>query len=119
MSPYVGWVSMDKLFAILVAFAVLMAPAFTRAGEAFAAAPDRHHGQMAQTGHCPMPPSEAGDHDAGSARGCCTALCAPVAMLSPMSPTQEHVRSAATFANARHLLVSLPAEIATPPPRSA
>lgn len=50
--------SIRTLFAMLVAVAVLFAPALTRAGEAFAAVPD-HHMQTMESGHCKSMPSHA------------------------------------------------------------
>ena len=51
MSAYVPSVSIRKLFAMLVAVAVMFVPAVTGMSAALAAVPD-HHMQMMSTGHC-------------------------------------------------------------------
>lgn len=116
--------SIRTLFALLVAVAVLFAPAMTRAGEAMAAVPG-HHAQMMASGHCKIAPSDAGDpdgssgHDKAGAKNCCIATCMAVAVV-PSVPPQSRVFHgvAASFAltNQYHGCI---AEIATPPPRLA
>jgi hypothetical protein len=109
--------SIRKLLAILVAVAVLFAPAFVAAGIASAAVPD-HHVQMMQNGHCQMPPS-SGDHQKMPAKNCCMAMCMAVA-LSPQAPLLEkEVQRSAVVSTVRAFRVGQPAEIATPPPRFA
>lgn len=108
-------VSLRKLFGILVAVAVLLAPAFTRAGEAFAALPV-HHMQMTESGHCTSPPS---DQDDRASQSCCIAVCAALAV-APFTPAQSEPPrqiQAATFVPSAH--VAYLREIATPPPRLA
>lgn len=118
MSAYAPLMSYQRLFAIFVAIAVLFAPAFTRAGEAFAAVSD-HQAQMMAAGHCKAPPAEAGDQEKAPAKNCCISMCMAVAA-APTSPTSEKdVHSAPAVFTARTFLIGLPQEIATPPPRSA
>jgi hypothetical protein len=109
---------MKKLFAILIALAVLLAPAFTRAGQAFAAVPD-HHMQMMESGRCSMPAGDTADHDKAPAKNCCMSMCMAVAIAPPVPPAHEEVRRAPAEPGVRTFHVGLPAEIATPPPRSA
>jgi len=109
--------SIRKLFGVLVALAVLFAPAFSRAGEAIAAAPD-HQAQMMEAGHCKSGPDKSADHDKAP-KNCCISMCMAVA-ITPIAPVADTLvqRAPAVFANpAFH--VGLPAEIATPPPRAA
>jgi hypothetical protein len=116
-------VSIRTLFALLVAAAVLLAPALTRAGEAFAAVPD-HHAQMMQSGHCKTVPSHSGDDNKSSDRDkagmtCCVSLCMAVAE-TPSAPAAAVAMLAAspTFP-LTHQYHGCIAEIATPPPRLA
>ena len=108
--------SVRRLFAVLIALAVLFAPAMTRVGEAYAAVPD-HHTQMMMKGHCEMQPDS--DQDKFAESSCCFKMCMAVA-LDPTVPTsvQPLLGSSATPALQSFQVVS-PAELATPPPRAA
>ena len=116
--------SIRPLFAILVAVAVLFAPALTRAGEAFAAVPD-HHMQMMESGHCKSMPSYADDdgkppdEDKAAGKTCCISMCMAVAV-TPTAPAAATATLAAspTFP-LTHQYHGCIAEIATPPPRLA
>jgi hypothetical protein len=118
MRSYAPPVSIRTLLAIFVALAVLLAPAFTRAGVVLAAAPD-HHAQMMEAGHCTMPPASSADHDKGVGDDCCISMCMAAA-ITPAAPVPEEVARPAqpVFALPTFLLAYL-GEIATPPPRSA
>ena len=114
MSAYVRPVSMTKLFAILVALAMLFAPGVT--GAAMAAAP-HHDMAMMEAGHCQAPASGSGHHDQSDGKSCCVAMCMALAV-APSSPAKAlpSPREMPQFASpkAYHGLL---AEIATPPPR--
>lgn len=108
---------------MLIAVAVLFAPALTRAGAAFAAVPD-HHAQMMASGLCKAMPSQSeesgksSDQDKAS-KNCCISMCMAVAVAPPAPPQSAALHGpAATFplANQYHGCI---AEIATPPPRLA
>ena len=116
MRAYGHFMSISKLFAILVALAVLLAPAFTRAGEAFASVPD-HHAQMMQTGECHAPESGGPDEDKAPAKSCCISMCMAVAMMpaAPIKDSPLKPQPAVSAIPALHL--SHLGEIATPPPR--
>lgn len=108
--------SVRRLFAALIALAVLFAPAITRVGEAYAAVPD-HHTQMMTKGHCESPPDENQDKSADNS--CCFQLCMAVATeLSAPADRQPLLGSTETPA-LQSFLVGIPAELATPPPRAA
>ncbi len=109
---------MNKLLAIFIAVAVLLAPAFTRAGEAFAAVPD-HHAQMMKSGHCEKPAGDSGTTEDEAAQSCCVAMCMGVASAPLPSPSHEAVTGASPMATVRSFQLGLPPEIATPPPRPA
>lgn len=124
MHAYRATVSIQRLFAILVALAVLFAPNLTRAGEAFAAVPD-HHAQMMESGHCKAAPSHAADpdgspdQDKAADQSCCISMCLAVAAAPPAPPESAAMHgSAATYPLAPQYHGCI-AEIATPPPRLA
>ena len=110
--------SLSKLFAILIAVAVLMAPAFSRLGEASAALPGDHHKQMVQGGHCQSPESVPGEHEKAPANSCCLSMCMGLAVASPDGQAGNPAPAPATFA-VRSLHLSYLGEIATPPPKPA
>jgi hypothetical protein len=106
-------VNIRKLFAVILALAVLVAPGVT--GAAMAASP--HHGMpMMEAGHCHTPPASSGDHKMGG-KSCCIAMCMALAV-APSAPAETAVprQQIAEFA-APKVYHGLPAEIATPPPR--
>ena len=110
--------SVQKLFAILVALAVLVAPAFTGAGEALAATPD-HHAQVMEEGHCQMPPANSDDHDKAPIKSCCVAMCLAVAITPDVSSAVVAPALAAAYFAAPGSWHGYLGEIATPPPRQA
>ena len=105
----------QKLFAVLVALAVLFAPAFTRAGAA-SAAPADHHSQMMEAGHCKTAPAQDGDRPE-PAQTCCVSMCMAVATAPTVAASHETVQGAPPAIVAETFRLSLPPEIATPPPR--
>lgn len=116
MSAYEPPVSIRKLFAMLIALAVLFAPGVT--GAAMAASTD-HQMQMMQGGHCNMPMSGKSDHDKMGGQNCCISMCMAVAIAPSTSADVQPLSAQITqFALARTYHGTL-AEIATPPPRLA
>lgn len=119
---YAPAVNIRKLLALVLAMAVMFAPAMTRAGAAFAAVPD-HQMQMMESGHCKAAPSDSSgtpsDHDKKAAGGCCMSMCMAVAV-APAAPSDAATIHAAstTFAAPKRYHGCI-AEIATPPPRLA
>lgn len=116
MSAYGPVVSIQRLFAILVAVAVLFAPALTRAGQAQAAVPD-HHMQMMESGHCQTPPSNAADHDKAPAKSCCISMCMAIAIAPPAPVSGTNLKPVPAMSVIPTLHLSHLGEIATPPPR--
>ena len=110
--------SIHKLFAILIALAVLLAPAFSRAGEAFATVPD-HHAQMLTSGHCQDAAPGSDQEEGSSAKTCCIAMCMAVAATPPAALAEKDLLHSQAVFTARAFMMGLPAEIATPPPRFA
>ena len=108
--------SLRKLFAVILALAVLFTPAVT--GAAMASSP--HHAmQMMEAGHCQTPPSQSDHHDKTAGKSCCIAMCMAVA-ITPATPLlEEHAQAAQNnfFVPTAH--DGYLREIATPPPRSA
>jgi hypothetical protein len=116
MSAYCNLMSIRKLFAILVAVAVLSAPGFATVGMAQAAVPD-HHAQMMEKGHCD---SAAGDEqDEPSGMSCCGAMCMAVAVAPSSSSTAKPLVGSVPVASLLAFRTGCPAELATPPPRVA
>lgn len=114
--------SIRTLFAMLLAVAVLIAPALTRAGEAQAAVPD-HHAQIMPSGHC-QPDQSGADagkgqstHHGKAGKDCCLAACTAFAVqpASALVGGLDH-KSPALFAIPL-FHAGTPAELATPPPR--
>ena len=104
--------SIRRLFAILLALAVLFAPAVTASASA---AEPSHDMQMMRVGHCqgPMP----GSPDKNAGKTCCISICMGVA-LSPLAPQAEaSVQIASPEFAAPVSLTGLPTELPTPPPR--
>ena len=117
MSAYCNLMSIRKLFAILVAVAVLFAPAFTGASMASAAVPD-HHALMMEKGHC----DSAGDEDQDTSTGkmaCCGAMCMAVAVTPASISVAKPLVADVPVASLRAFQTGTPAELATPPPRAA
>lgn len=106
-----------RILSIFVALSVLFAPSFTRAGAAFAAAPD-HQARMMEAGPCKMPPANSADHKA-PAKSCCMAMCMAVAV-TPEAPARGlGVKHAASYFAVPSYWHGFFGEIATPPPRTA
>lgn len=118
MSAYLPPVSMRRLFAALMALAVLFAPPLSHASAAAAQVPD-HHVQMIESGHCETPPSDSPDEDAAAPMTCCSAMftAVPAAPLPLLSDSSLEPAPALSAASTLHL--SYLREIATPPPRHA
>lgn len=115
MRAYGHPVSIRKLLSILVALAVLFAPAFTRFGAAHAATPN-HHAQLMDSGHCQMPPSQSGEHKK-AAKDCCISMCMAVA-IAPAAPAEESdLKPVPAVFAVRTIHLPYLGEIATPPPR--
>ena len=116
MSAYSDLMSIRKLFAIMVAVAVLFAPAFTSSMSAYAATPD-HHAQMMEKGHCD--PAMDMEQDEPADMACCGAMCMAVAVAPPASQMAKPLVGSVAVAGLQEFQTGIPAEIATPPPRAA
>jgi hypothetical protein len=116
MRPYGPPVSVPKLFAMLIALAVLIAPSATYA--AMPAAMAAHHGmQMMEMGHCESPPGDS--HGKAPVKSCCMSMCMAVAITpdAPVSSVEpKHISTYFAVPTSWHGYLS---EIATPPPRLA
>ena len=108
--------SIRKLFAILIAVAVSLTPAFTGANTAFAADPD-HHAQRTDKGHCD--PAMDMDQDTPVDMVCCGAMCMAVAVTPSASPIGKPLLGSVPVAGLHNFQTGIPAEIATPPPRNS
>ncbi len=110
--------SISKLFAILIAAAMLFAPFAMQSGSAMAAMPSDHHAQMMGTGHCEGQPPTGKDSKSAD-MPCCAAMCAAIAV-APVAPADP-----AAFARSierpslKQFLHGFLAKLPTPPPRLA
>lgn len=114
MNAHGSQVSFSRLWRILVALAVLVAPAVGGLAAAHASVAD-HSMQMMEARHCNSSPSD--HHDKADGKSCCIASFIGVAIAGP-APRDEAPLAAVSPESA------LPAlhgpylgEIATPPPR--
>lgn len=117
-----GLVTLHRLLAMLIAVAVLFAPAFTGAAMASAAATDDraqmadHHGQATEKGHCD--PAE-GEDQGGPDMTCCGAMCMALAVTPAATPLAKPLVGNVAVAALQAFGTGVPAELATPPPRVA
>ena len=116
MSAYRPRMSVRRLFAALIALAVLLAPAITGVGEAYAAVPD-HHAQMMMKGHCESAPDA--DQDKKADQSCCFKICLAVAVDLGDLPAGRPLLAGTNPPALQSFPIGSPAEIATPPPRAA
>lgn len=111
-------VSVSKLFAILIAAAMLFAPFAMQSGTAMAAMPSDHHGQMMDKGHCEG--QSKPDEDSKSAeKPCCAAMCAAVAVATGSSAEPAVFARAVERAALQQFRHGFLAKLPTPPPRLA
>ena len=110
-------VSLSKLFAILIAAAMLFAPFAMQSGMATAARPSDHHAQMMEQGHCEGQPADKDSK--GAEKLCCAAMCTAIAVATsaPLEPAafSRSVKRPSLKQSLHSFLVKLP----TPPPRLA
>lgn len=111
-------VSIRRLFAALMAVAVLLGPVFTHASAAAAAVPD-HQMQMMESGHCKPAQSDSSDEQTNDAMTCCIALCSAVPAAPPAPLGESALEPVATVVAVDAMHLSYLGEIATPPPRRA
>ena len=107
---------MQKLFALMAAIAMLVAPAFMSVSMAKAAGAD-HHAQMTQTGDCA--PASGEDQDQASEMACCGATCMAVAITHSAVPMATPLHGKVQITRLQAFRTGTPAELATPPPRNA
>ena len=105
--------SIRKLLTVLIALAVLFAPAVTSAAAANAAVPD-HQMQMMESGHCKSIPS---GHNKSDGHSCCISISLglTVAPAAPLAEFESLVSAPVSFIPTLHRPYL--GEIATPPPR--
>ena len=119
MRPYGVLMSLRQLFAIMIALALSLAPAFSRLGEAFAALPDGHHKQMVKGGHCQPPENAPNEGDKAPEKSCCLSMCMGVAVACPNRVQDNYPALVPAISAVRSLHLSYLGEIATPPPKFA
>lgn len=116
MSAYSRPVALQKLFAIIVAVAVLFAPSLAHASM-MAGAASAHQTQTMEMGHCDWAPGKSDGKT--PVKSCCIAMCMAVA-ISPATPAGvamlQHTPTYFAVLTSWHGHLG---EIATPPPRLA
>lgn len=116
MRSYPPSVSIRRLLAPLVAFAVLIGPVLTHASAASAAVPG-HHDQMMEAGHCEAPPADSSGEEQAPVESCCVSTCMAIAV-APSAPTADNgLKPVPRLFTVPALHLSYLGEIATPPPR--
>lgn len=115
MRAYRLLVSIRRIFAVLVAIAVLAGPTYTHVSAAEAAVPD-HHGQMTESGHCEAPPTDSSDDEAPT-KSCCISICMAVASSPSTTAADGELKPVPRVFAVPELHPSYLGEIATPPPR--
>jgi hypothetical protein len=111
-------VSAHRLFAILVAFALLFAPSMTTA--AMGGPASGHQMPMMDRGsHCQMPVGGSSDHHKSDAKSCCVWMCMALAVRPQSAAAIGIVPQAPPRFSAAPAPVGYLGEIATPPPRNA
>lgn len=116
MRSYRLSVSIRRLFAVLVAFAVVIGPVLTHATAASAAA-QGHHTEMMEAGHCKAPPTESSQDDAAPLKSCCVSTCMAIAIAPPAPLADGELKPVPQQFAVPTLHLSYLGEIATPPPR--
>lgn len=119
MRAYQAPMSVRKLLAVLLAFAMLLAPAFSGAGEASAAVPDGHHAQMMESSHCQSAQSNSDEQEQAPEKSCCISLCMGLAVTPPSAVRGLAPAPAAAMSAIPALHVPYLGELATPPPKFA
>lgn len=118
MNRHARPVSLRAIFATFVALAMMLAPAMTHAGAAFAAMPDQDM-QMMEAGHCQSLPSQSGQNDKDAGKSCCISICIGLAASPPTPVLVETTPSRLITFFVPKLHRPYLGEIATPPPRIA
>lgn len=111
--------SLPRLLQALLALAVLVAPVTANAMEPVAAS-STHHQETKASSHCTGAPDGASKNDKRAGKTCCASMCMGVAV-APRAPAagNEPLLQVAPTTAVMAFLLSSPAELATPPPRSA
>lgn len=111
-------VSMSKLFAILIAAAMLFAPFATQSGAAMAAMPS-DNAQMMDQAHCEGQPATDKDSKSGE-KPCCAAMCTAAVAVGSIAAMQPQLYgSNAPGVTTYDFQFSYFGELPTPPPRKS
>lgn len=116
MRRFQPFLSIRKLFGLMVALTVLFAPSVASAAERGMTMAN-HQIQMMEMGHCQSSPSSQGNQDKNAGHSCCISMCmgvaaAPAARVMEVLPPHAPATSKVSTLHLAQLV-----EIATPPPR--
>lgn len=106
--------SIRSIFAMMIAFAMLFAPLAMPAAAMAMASPDQHMMTMADD-HCAD--QADGKNGKDSAKSCCVAMCAAVAVAPAALAKAELFDRVADLPSLVRFTHGFLAELATPPPR--
>ena len=109
-------VSISRLFAILIAAAMLFAPFAMQSGSAMAAMPSDHHSQTMSKDHCEGQPTTEKDTKSAE-KDCCAAMCAASALPTQARPGEVKFSRLLAVPGTVTLYRGILSEISTPPPR--
>lgn len=109
-------VSISKLFAILIAAAMLFTPFAMQSGSAMAAMPSDHYSEMMSKDHCEGQPTT--DKDSKSAdKPCCASMCSASTLPAQARPNEVEFSRLLAVPGTVTLYRGVASEISTPPPR--
>lgn len=105
-----------RIFAILIAVALVFAPLAIQSGAAMAMAPADHHGQMAGADHCGTKPEPNAGHKAPD-NDCCVAMCVATAVIPTGLAVPPQFAALVLSPSPAPVGHGFLAELPTPPPR--
>jgi hypothetical protein len=112
--------SLRRVFAMLIAVAMIFAPLAMPGGAAMAAPGPSHHDAMGdQTDHCGAKADHQQNRDTSIDKSCCAAMCIGIAVAPVSSEQALSYARIAPLPSADPFRRGYLGEIATPPPRLA
>lgn len=119
MNLHRHFLSLRGLLQALLALAVLVAPVTANAMEVSSATPASHREEAKAPAHCDGAPDKSSKHEKAAGKTCCASMCMGIAIAPFSRVDAEVLEHVALVSAAPTALIGSPAELATPPPRSA
>ena len=114
--PHLGF---RRLLQALLALAVFLAPVTANAMQASAMVPVPHHETAKASAHCGETSGESSKHEKAADKTCCASMCMGVAVGGLSRVHNGSVPPVVLMSPVHRALTGAPAELATPPPRTA